>query len=350
MMKKNNRSRIVVNMLIAIVIGIIVNFSYFVFILLSSSQATQIPHPRYSSTLVITIDVLYSVILAFILLSIITSNVKDHQNAGNTYIKRLLICAGITFLLYFLTPFSKRNGDIIFVFFARRLFNPMLVLKSSFTFVVVALYGKIYELIYQRQNIILENEKLKNENLQSQYDVLINQINPHFFFNSLTSLAMLVRERKNEDALTYIDRISDTFRYIIQNGRNGITTLQEELKFLDAYKYLFEIRYAGKLFFDIDIDDKYRSWKLPFLSLQPLIENAVKHNAITSSVPLHISISTGKESLTISNRIAPKISNEKSTGIGLKNIASRYKLLTNKDISISNDGRTFAVKLPLIQP
>ena len=101
---------------------------------------------------------------------------------------------------------------------------------------------------------------------------------------------MLVRERDGEKALTYIDQLSYTFRYIIQNGQSTLMTLDEELKFIEAYSYLFEIRYADKLFFDIDVDDKYRSWTLPALSLQPLIGNAVKHNTITRSKPFHISI------------------------------------------------------------
>ena len=93
---------------------------------------------------------------------------------------------------------------------------------------------------------------------------------------------MLVREKHDDKALTYIDQLSYTFRYIIQNGQSTLMTLDEELKFIEAYSYLFEIRYADKLFFDIDVDDKYRSWTLPALSLQPLIGNAVKPAASRS--------------------------------------------------------------------
>ena len=89
---------------------------------------------------------------------------------------------------------------------------------------------------------------------------------------------MLVREKQDEKALTYIDQLSYTFRYIIQNGQCTLITLGEELKFVEAYSYLFKIRYADKLFFDIDIAPEYREWLLPALSLQPLVGNAVKHN------------------------------------------------------------------------
>lgn len=226
----------------------------------------------------------------------------------------------------------------------------MLTLKSCFTLIVAVLYGKIFELVYQKQHIVIENQILKNENLQTRYNMLINQINPHFFFNSLNSLSMLVRSGHNDRALTYIDRLSDTFRYIIQNGQQGLTTLGEELKFLDAYKYLHEIRYADKLFFDIEINESLKQWALPSLSLQPLIENAVKHNSITLSRPFHISIRTDKDALIVSNPIIPKIETPNGTGIGLKNLSSRYILLTGREIVVERSANTFSVKLPLIPP
>ncbi len=172
------------------------------------------------------------------------------------------------------------------------IFDYMLLLKCSFAVAVSMLYGWVYVLNSKQQAVVMENERLKNENLTTRYNMLVGQINPHFFFNSLNSLAMLVREKHDEKALTYIDQLSYTFRYIIQNGQSTLMTLDEELKFVEAYSYLFKIRYADKLFFDIDVDEKYRTWTLPALSLQPLIGNAVKHNTITRSKPFHISIRT----------------------------------------------------------
>ncbi|MCD8072845.1 MAG: histidine kinase [Alistipes sp.] len=196
----------------------------------------------------------------------------------------------------------------------------------------------------------MENQLLKTENLQTTYNTLVNQINPHFFFNSLNSLSMLVREKHNEQALKYIDRLSETFRYILQNGQSGGTTLGEELEFMEAYKYLLEVRYEGKLFFEVDIQEKYLPWTMPSLSIQPLIENIVKHNVVTSRQPMHVWIRTTDGSLSISNPVYPKMHDGDPSGIGLENLSHRYKLLTGRDITVLNDGATFTVELPLSEP
>ena len=225
-----------------------------------------------------------------------------------------------------------------------------LIMKCSFTLVVVLLYGQISRLLRQRQAMEVENEQLKSENLTTRYNMLVSQINPHFFFNSLNSLAMLVREKHDEKALTYIDQLSYTFRYIIQNGQSTLMTLDEELKFVEAYSYLFKIRYADKLFFDIDIEEKYRTWTLPALSLQPLIGNAVKHNTITRSKPFHISIRTENGWLVVSNPKVPKLEPEPSTGIGLENLRNRWHLITGRDIEIIDTDKEFVVRMPLHTP
>lgn len=253
--------------------------------------------------------------------------------------------------MYFIAPIVTRSGEVMPIFTrAPFLMDPMEILKCSFTLVVAMLYGRTFQLISLKQEMVLENEHLKNENLKAQYTMLVNQINPHFLFNSLNSLSMLVREDKTESALTYIDQLSYTFRYIIRNEKHTLIRLGNEIEFLDAYKYLLEIRYADKLFFDIDIDGSKLDLLLPALSIQPLLENAVKHNSITRANPLHITITTENDFLVVSNPIRPKMEPEIGTGIGLQNLSSRYLLLTGKNIEITDDKDTFTVKLPLTQP
>ena len=230
------------------------------------------------------------------------------------------------------------------------MFEYMLLLKCSFAVVVSILYGRIYVLISQRQAVELENEQLKNENLTTRYDMLVSQINPHFFFNSLNSLAMLVREGEGEKALTYIDQLSYAFRYIIQNGQSTLVPLSEELKFAEAYSYLFRIRYADKLFFDVEVDEAHAQWLLPALSLQPLIGNAVKHNTITRSKPFHVSIRTEGDWLVVSNPLIPKLEAEPSTGIGLENLSNRWLLATGRRIEVIRTEDRFTVRLPLQNP
>ena len=222
--------------------------------------------------------------------------------------------------------------------------------KSLFVLVVTALYARIYTLMRQQQTMVVENERLKTENLSTRYNMLMGQINPHFFFNSLNSLAMLVREGDTKHSLEYIDQLSYTFRYIIQSRNSSITTLKEELEFAEAYAYLFKIRYADKLFFDFEVDDQYKSWMLPVLSLQPLIGNAVKHNTITTKNPLHVVVRVVNGVLEIENRKNPKLDTEPSTGIGLENLRNRWQIIAGKDIEIIDEAQRFMVRLPLENP
>ena len=340
---------VLINVLIAVAVSLIVNFSYFVFMILHRTARMPSEHPvSENSTLFMVLEVLFYMAVSFILLTVFTHNLSESKIRSRSFPKRLLAALVISVVVYFLAPYMNRAGDVKIILAARRLFNPMVLLKCSFMLAVVTLYGKIYELIVLQQRMTVENELLKTENLRSRYDVLINQMNPHFFFNSLNSLAMLVRENKNDDALVYIDRLSDTFRYIIQSGKSSMTTLRDEMAFLEAYKYLLELRYEGKLFIEAEIPEGYLGRTLPSLTLQPLVENAVKHNTITRTKPLTVTISVRGDWLLVSNPLQPKIDDsEKGTGIGLKNIASRYRLLTDRDVNIIDDGKTFTVRLPL---
>ena len=271
---------------------------------------------RPSRTSELTLQLIYYLVVSFIMLSILTSARRNYK-AGR-FALHCMGCLVAAAALYIFAPVREwHSGQIVLNFMSGHIFDYMLLLKCSFAVAV---------------------------------SMLVGQINPHFFFNSLNSLAMLVREKHDDKALTYIDQLSYTFRYIIQNGQSTLMTLDEELKFIEAYSYLFEIRYADKLFFDIDVDDKYRSWTLPALSLQPLIGNAVKHNTITRSKPFHISIRTEQGWLVVANPKVPKIEPEPSTGIGLENLRNRWHLITGRDIEIIDTDKEFVVRMPLQKP
>jgi LytS/YehU family sensor histidine kinase len=219
-----------------------------------------------------------------------------------------------------------------------------------FIFLITILLGKVFELINVKQQMYFENEKLRSENLQNRYDVLINQINPHFFFNSLNSLSSLVREGRNENALRYIDELSNTYRYAMQSSGKELVTVAEELESLKAYSYLLEIRFEGKLFIENNIDDSALNMLLPVLSLQPLIENVVKHNVISTEAPLTITITGNREGITVMNPIRMRSNEGERSGTGLNNLATRYRLLTGKDLLIERGGDIFSVMIPVINP
>ena len=280
-------------------------------------------------------------LLMFIVLTIVT-RVSRKETLWKRYFLPYSISLLIVVAFFFAAPALGIKADI-----PRNSLDIVLMLKCMFVYVVAVLYARIYDLLYQRQRIEIKNEQLKTENLSTRYSALVSQISPHFLFNSLNSLSMLVREKHNEKALTYIDRLSHVFRYIIQNGQNTLSTVADELQFLDSYRYLLEVRYAEKLFFEIDIDPSYMERQMPSLALQPLIENAVKHNTITRSKPLTISIYTKDGAIVVSNPVIPKIEAEISTGIGLKNLSSRWLMITEKDIEVIHTETTFEVRLPL---
>ena len=300
-------------------------------------------------------QIAYYALLSFILIYLFVALRERSQSVAWFYLRVMLVALLVTSVaIYFAPVVAFKDGFMRLVFFFQSAPRDNLYLvvltKSLFMLVVSALYSYIYTLMRQRQTMVVENERLKTENLATRYNMLMGQINPHFFFNSLNSLAMLVREHDEKRALEYIDQLSYTFRYIIQNGQSGVTTLGDEMAFTEAYAYLFKIRYEDKLFFDIDIDKSYMSWTLPALSLQPLIGNAVKHNTITSKNPLHVEISVADGVLQVANRKSPKLDVEPSTGIGLENLRNRWQIVTGRDIEIIDSAERFVVRLPLDKP
>ena len=301
--------------------------------------AAQFDKPNSNSQT--ALQIICYALLMFIVLTIVT-RVSRKGTLWQRYFLPYSISLLIVVAFFFAAPLLGIKADT-----PRNSLDIVLMLKCMFVYVVAALYARIYDLLYQRQRIEIKNEQLKTENLSTRYSALVSQISPHFLFNSLNSLSMLVREKHNEKALTYIDRLSHVFRYIIQNGQNTLSTVADELQFLDSYRYLLEVRYAEKLFFEIDIDPSYMERQMPSLALQPLIENAVKHNTITRSKPLTISIYTQDGEIVVSNPVIPKIEAEVSTGIGLKNLSSRWLMITEKDIEVIHTETTFEVRLPL---
>lgn len=195
-----------------------------------------------------------------------------------------------------------------------------------------------------------EIERLRFENLQSRCDALANQVNPHFFFNSLNGISSLIRKKNDENTLMYVNQLSDIFRYILQSDRKGLVTLREELEFIQSFQYVMEVRFANKLVFAIDVAERQKDLlTLPVLSLLPLVDNVTVHNRIDSEHKMEISIRLNEQSeLVVSNPIYPKLSPPDTNGTGLSNLENRFNLLMNKQIRVESDEETFRVYLPLI--
>lgn len=202
----------------------------------------------------------------------------------------------------------------------------------------------------RQQKILLENQQLKLENILSQYESLKSQLNPHMLFNSLNTLRSLIREEPLK-AGNYTQELSNVLRYMLQENDSQKTTLAEELEFIEGYIFLLVMRYEDNLTFEVETDKKYNSYLLPPMSLQILVENAVKHNEISHRNPLKVSIRTTDDAiLYVCNQIQPKLTNSNGTGIGLNNLVKRYYLLFNKEVIIDNSDNKFCVSIPLINP
>lgn len=194
-----------------------------------------------------------------------------------------------------------------------------------------------------------EIERLRFENLQSRCDALANQINPHFFFNSLNGISSLIRKKDDEKTLMYVHQLSDIFRYILQSDRKGLVSLREELEFMLSFQYVMEVRFANKLTFSVRVEEERKDLlMLPVLSLLPLVDNVVVHNRIDSEHKMEISIVLNEQDeLVVSNPVYPKLSAPDTNGTGLANLENRFTLLMNKQIWIESTEETFRVCLPL---
>ena len=198
------------------------------------------------------------------------------------------------------------------------------------------------------RKVMMEMQQLKIENIANQFEALKNQLNPHMLFNSLNTLYSLIRESP-EKAQEYLNELSKVMRYTLQKDSDSHSiSVKEEMEFVYSYIYLLKMRYEDNLTFKFEIAESEMNKKLPKMSIQLLIENAVKHNEISNRHPLSIEVRTKNDSIEVSNRLQLRRGTVSSTGIGLSNLSNRYKLLYKKDIEIIETDDTFTVVLPLI--
>ncbi len=193
----------------------------------------------------------------------------------------------------------------------------------------------------------IETEKLKTLNTQAKLESVNTQLNPHFFFNNLSALSVLIYEDVDK-ADAYLQRLSIIYRYILNNTNQELVTVAQEIEFLKSYLELLEIRFKDSLSFDLQMESDCPEKMIPPAVLQLLVENAVKHNYFTVKEPLEIQVKCSCEQIEIFNKKQLKPIKEKSTGIGLQNISDRYRFL-NSSILIEDRQNSFRVILPLIE-
>lgn len=198
----------------------------------------------------------------------------------------------------------------------------------------------------EKRDIVLENELLKRENLNAQHEALKQQVNPHFLFNSLTTLKSLTKYDPKQ-AVDFIGELAAVYRYMLQHQDKNIVTVGEELDFMRSYLYLLRIRFGEAICTEITVPEMALGHAMPPNTLQLLVENAVKHNGFSLKRPLYISIFMAGDYLTVKNNLQLKPAEPASSQLGLNNISRRYVLLKEKDIIIKKGEHDFQVLLPI---
>ena len=198
------------------------------------------------------------------------------------------------------------------------------------------------------QDVQLRAERLEKEALQAQFAALKSQVNPHFLFNSLSILSSLVHADAGLSE-RFIDQLSRAYRYILEQKDNERVALKTELAFIQAYRFLLNIRFENKFDVIIDVPDAVQArYTIAPLTLQLLVENAVKHNRMSAQAPLQVRIFVAGTCLVVQNNRQLRPQSETSTGVGLQNIVNRYSLLTDRPVHVDESEETFVVKIPLI--
>jgi hypothetical protein len=224
--------------------------------------------------------------------------------------------------------------------------NPELLFGFILLFILV--YGAhIFATSFKNvKELELIAEQQKKESITAQYNALKNQIDPHFFFNSLSVLSSLIYE-STELSSAYISHLSKHYRYIMEMNTDDLLLVEKELEYLESYLFLLNIRHPDCISLSIILDNTTRSrGKVLPHSLQMLVENAVKHNVFKQGSPLIIEITEDAEYLIVRNRVNRRRLLNESTGIGLQNIKSRYAFESKKEMVFGETDHFFIVKLP----
>jgi two-component system, LytTR family, sensor kinase len=214
------------------------------------------------------------------------------------------------------------------------------------TLTVVAIYESIY-FMNELKNSVEEKEMLKRESLKAALNALKTQVNPHFLFNNLNTLSSIIPENPQQ-AVDFVQQLAKVYRHILEVKDEQTISLQDEMEVLKAYAFLLQTRFGSNLDVSINVPEEKLNRKIVPLSLQILMENAIKHNIVSSEKPLKIDVFAENGKLVVSNNLQKKNQVNESTGIGLDNIRNRYKLLGDGQVTVTEHDGNFTVSIPLI--
>jgi two-component system, LytTR family, sensor kinase len=261
----------------------------------------------------------------------ILSKVND-SNSSKRYLLSYLFVLGIQAFNIFIATYLKLKPDEINSFFP---LIPAIAINS-----LILILSNSIILQFQKESAELEVKQLKVNNLEAQKMILLQQLQPHFLFNALSTLKSLISENPT-NAEDYTVRLSDFLRYSVQAKNNEVVNLKDELAFTE------KVRFGDSFRCQIDVPEQYLSKKIPVYALQTLVENAIKHNSFTDKKPLLISVVVEGERIKVMNNLLPKTLQIPS-GTGLENLNQRYKLIADKEIEIVKTKTEFTVFIELL--
>ncbi|MBO9205335.1 MULTISPECIES: sensor histidine kinase [Niastella] len=264
----------------------------------------------------------------------------------NSFWQRTLISIAIFFILdqlllhFHMILFSPRTNAPLFKF----LFNINMVI----TFILTILFAQIFRLLLYNYQMRLSNASLLKTNAETKFEVLKNQVNPHFLFNSLNTINSLI-VTDQQAAVQFVNNMSEVYRYVLKSHELNSIPLQEELQFITAYTAMLKGRYGNKMQIEVQVSSVWQLYRVPPMALQILVENAVKHNIASRNRPLHIRIfTTDAAALVVTNNRQQRHQLYPSTGIGLQNLNQRCQYLTNHSLTIQQTESSFSVTIPLM--
>ena len=214
--------------------------------------------------------------------------------------------------------------------------------------IAVSISAIITALLFFRswREAAVNEEKLKSELLDYQYKSLVNQVNPHFLFNSLNVLTSLVHDDPDL-AVKFIQQLSKVYRYTLENRDRDLVSFEEEKKFIESYLFLLNLRFEDSLKVDLQLNENNKGMLIP-MALQILVENAIKHNMISRQKPLKLKIETCDDVVCVTNNLQLPENKPQSSGFGLENIKKRLRLLSDRGLEIEQSATTFTAKLPIL--
>jgi hypothetical protein len=262
----------------------------------------------------------------------------------------------LAFLVAFIFPVIMHYLSNYWLFPLINGFSCSLSSRESYTYLIVSvvttlLVNSIYmsvEFFTFWKKTLIEKEELKRTNLSAEFEALKNQVNPHFLFNSLNTLSSLIDENPKQ-ANEFVQKLSGVYRYVLTHRDKETVLLKDEIEFIEAYIFLNKIRFGINLNTNINVNADCLGFHIPTLTIQMLVENAIKHNVISQQKPLYINISCNDKYLKVENNLQPKITQSESNGIGLNNIIERYKYLCTDEVIIIKTEEKFEVSIPLLK-